>query len=239
LKSTSFSPSPPSDPFEEFFMSISRLKTTLLASALALAGTANAATTVLNEGFSGSLSDLSAAGWLMTNLSSPAGSTTWFRPADTDIFAAQDGSANYIAANYNSGVAGGTVDNWLITPTFSTAASGTIDLWIRSAADAGYTDTVKFGFSTGSASPASFVTGLKSVINGGWTQYSFAFDAAGAGSTARFAIEYVGAADVLDQIGIDSLTITSSAAAVPEPTNWALFAAGAGVLVCLRRRQLR
>lgn len=218
-------------------MSLSRLKSTLLASALLLAGTANA-TTLLNEGFSGSLSDLTSAGWVMTNLSSPVGSTGWFRPADTDtdIFAAQDGTANYIAANYNNGVPGGQIDNWLITPAFSTAASGTIDLWIRSAADAGFTDTVRFGFSTGSSNPTDFVKGLKSVVSGSWTQYTFAYDAAGAGTTARFGIEYIGSADVLDYVGVDAITITSS---VPESGNWAMFAVGAGVLVSLRRRRAR
>ncbi len=71
----------------------------------AVAGSANAAT-LISEGFSGSLAGLTTAGWFITNLSSPAGITTWFRPENfADIFAAQDGSANYIAANYNSATA--------------------------------------------------------------------------------------------------------------------------------------
>ena len=216
-------------------MPISRLKTTLLASAMALAGTANAAT-LLNEVFSGSLSALTTAGWVVTNLSSTVGTTSWFRPVDTDIFAAQDGSANYIAANYNSGVVGGTVDNWLITPTFSTATAGLVDLWIYSAGDAGYTDTVKFGFSTtGSSATSAFTTGSLVTVAGTWTEYTFAFAAAGAGSTARFAVEYTGNADTLDQIGIDSLTITT--AAVPEPTTWTMFAFGAAALAAAARRR--
>ena len=217
-------------------MPLSRLKSTLLASALVLAGTANAAT-LLNEGFSGSLSNLATAGWVITNQSSPIGSTTWFRPADTDIFAAQDGSANYLAANYNSGVEAGTIANWLITPTFSTETGGLVDLWIRSGGDEGFTDTVKFGFSNGSSATSDFTLGSLVTVAGAWTEYTFAYAASGAGSTARFAIEYTGSGDSLNLIGVDSLTITT--AAVPEPTTWAMFALGAAALVGVRRRSAR
>jgi len=217
-------------------MPISRLKSTLLASVLVLAGTANAAT-LLNEGFSGTLANLATAGWVITNQSSPAGSTSWFRPATTDVFAAQDGSTNYLAANYNSGVAGGTIANWLITPTFSTETAGLVNLWIRSAGDEGFTDTVKFGFSNGSSATSDFTLGSLVTVAGAWTEYTFAYAAAGAGSIARFAIEYTGSGDTLNQIGVDSITITT--AAVPEPGTWAMFALGAAALVAVRRRSAR
>src|ERR1700712_3023455 len=109
-------------------MSVFRLKLPLLALALVGAGSAHSAT-VLSEGFE-NFSSLATSGWVFTNNSTPVGTTSWFKPSDADQFAAQAGTAtSYVAANFNSSVDGGTVDNWLITPTFSTAAAGTVSVY--------------------------------------------------------------------------------------------------------------
>jgi len=218
-------------------MSLCKLKPALLASALALAGTAHAAT-VFSEGFD-DVFGLADNGWVLTNNSSPANNTVdgtgWFQgSADNGIFDAQAG-AGYAAANYNNAAAGGTIDNWLITPTFSTALAGTVTVWLRGDILDGFTDTARFGFSQGSSDIASFVTGSAVTATGTWTEYSFAYAAGGAGSTARFAIEYTGDADSANFIGVDTLTIT----AVPEPATWALFALGAAGVVARRRSSAR
>ncbi|MDP9126421.1 MAG: choice-of-anchor J domain-containing protein [Pseudomonadota bacterium] len=214
-------------------MSHSRLKTTLLASALALAGTANAATTLLSEGFD-SVYTLASHGWVLTNNSSPGGTTGWFTGEDF-LFPSQDGTGGYAAANFNNAAAGGTIDNWLITPQFSTANNGHVSLWLRGLANPDFPDTVKFGFSNGDSATSAFTTGTLVTATGDWTEYSFAYVAGGAGSMGRFAIEYTGSADVSNYIGVDTLSIT----AVPEPATWAMFAFGAAALVARRRRSAR
>jgi hypothetical protein len=213
-------------------MPVSRLHSTLLASALALAGTAHAATTLVSEGFD-SVATLASNGWVLTNNSTAGGSTGWFQGEDF-IFPSQDGAGGFAAANFNNAPAGGSIDNWLISPLFSTANDGHVSLWLRGAADDGFADTVRFGFSTGDSATSAFTTGALVTATGDWTQYSFAFESGGAGSMGRFAIEYTGLADVSDYVGVDTLAIT----AVPEPATWALFALGlAGVVV--RRRSAR
>jgi len=215
-------------------MTMSPLKKVALGAALLASGVAAHAVTLLSEGFN-SVPALAGSGWVLTNESTPAGSTPGFFQGDANIFAAQSGAANsYAAANYNSAAAGGLIRSWLITPTFSTADEVTVSFWARGAADPGYFDTIAYGFSTsGSASTGSFVLNSATVVGGTWSQYTVTLAGRGAGSTARFGIEYLGAADFSNYVGIDTLTVT----AVPEPTTWLLF--GAGLLgVAARRRNL-
>jgi hypothetical protein len=209
-------------------MPVSRLHSTFLASALALAGTAHANTTLVSEGFD-NVATLASSGWVLTNASTAGGTTGWFQ-GDGSIFPAHAGTG-FAAANFNNAPTGGTIDNWLISPQFSTASNGHVTLWLRGAADDGFADTLKFGFSTGDSATASFTTGALVTATGDWTQYSFAYTAGGAGSVGRFAIEYTGLADVSDYVGVDTLSIT----AVPEPATWALFAFGLAGVVARRR----
>jgi hypothetical protein len=212
-----------------------RFKRTLCALAVSLAatGAAHASTPLIDEGFN-DVGSLGTNGWLTTNLSSPVGSTGWYAGL-TDVFGAQEGSG-YLAANFNNAQAGGTIDNWLITPEFSASQGGTVTFWVRGAADAGYADQFKVGFSNGSSNTIDFLTGgTMTASQDGWTAWSFNYAAQGVGSTARFAIEYTGAADSSDYIGIDHLTVS----AVPEPATTLMFAAGLLGLAAARRRAAR
>ncbi len=210
-------------------MPLSRPHSTLLASALALAGTAHAATTLVSEGFD-SVSTLASSGWVLANNSTAGGSTGWFQ-GEGFIFPSQDGAGGYAAANFNNAPLGGTIDNWLISPQFSTATNGHVSIWLRGAAEDGFADTVKFGFSTGDSATSSFITGALVTATGDWTQYTFTYAAGGAGSMGRFAVEYTGLSDVSDYVGVDTLAIT----AVPEPATWALFALGLAGIAARRR----
>jgi len=206
----------------------------LLALALAAAGSAHASAPLLAEGFD-NVPSLFDSGWVATNLSAPAGSTGWFQGSGFQFAAQAGGEDSYAAANFNNGVDGGLIDNWLITPTFSTAQAGVVTVWLKGSIDPGYTDTVKFGFSNGSADTASFTTGSLVAATADWTQYSFSFAAGGAGSVGRFAIEYTGSASNLDYLGVDSLRVS----AVPEPGTWLMFGLGALGLLAARRREAR
>jgi hypothetical protein len=212
-------------------MSLSRLKLPLLVSALAFAGVTHAATTLISEGFDNDSSTLAGKGWVIDNLSTPGGSTTWWEPGAGALIPAYSGSS-YMAANFNSAADNGSVDNWLISPTFSTATAGYVTLYL-SGANEGYDDTLKFGFSNGSTTTSAFAMGSTVTAPADWTAYTFAYAAGGAGSVGRFAVEYTGDWATLDYVGIDSVSIN----AVPEPATWAMFALGAAAAAAARRRR--
>lgn len=204
--------------------------------ALALAGSfasAQASILLLSENFD----NINALpGWVRTNQSTPGGSG-WFQGND-GIFVAQSGVDNsYIAGSFlNAGrdVNGvSTINNWLITPTFSTELAGEVTFWVKHDVDPSFDDFFTYGISSGSANTASFAVGGLVKANTDWTQYSFNFAANGAGSVGRFAINYRGDADTSNYIGIDTLTVTS----VPEPTTLMILGAGLLGLVSLRRRR--
>ena len=215
-------------------MSLFRLKLPLLVSALAFAGAAHATTTLISEGFDNDSSTLAGKGWVIDNQSTLGGSTTWFEPGAGAVIPAYSGSS-YMAANYLSSGDDGTVDNWLISPTFSTAKAVEVTLYLTGANEDGFIDTLKFGFSGGSATTSDFSMGSTVTAPAGWTAYTFAFAAGGADSVGRFAIEYTGDWANLDYVGVDSLSIN----AVPEPATWAMFALGAAAVIARRRRSAR
>lgn len=210
------------------------LKHALMATAITFAAvSAQAQTVLVNEGFN-SVASLAGAGWVQTNLSSPLGETNWFQ-GNAGIFASQAGAPNaYIGANFNNAAAGGTLANWLITPTFSTELAGTVSFFARAAIDAPLFDQIAFGLSAGSASTGAFTLGSAITLTGGWSQYSLNYTAQGAGAQGRFAIQYTGLADNANYIGIDTLTVT---AAIPEPSTYALMALGIAAVAFVRRRR--
>ena len=212
------------------------IKKALLALAIAGAMTTAQAGVVLTEGFE-NINTLTTSGWVLTNASSPVGSLSWFQGNNTEIFSAQSGGElSYIAANYNSTLDGGTVNDWLITPTFSALYGATVTFWLRGAVDPGYVDQIAYGFSDGSAALTSFVLG--SVITAPtdtWTQVTATLAAGSA--NARFAINYAGA--FTSNLGIDSLVVSVNDATgdVPEPASLAILAAGLIGMGAARRRK--
>jgi len=206
------------------------------AAAVALFAAASAAHAqfVINEGFD-NVASLTSRGWVVTNASSPLGSTGWFQ-GDQTIFTSQAGAPQaYIAANFNNAAAGGTLANWLISPTFSTQDAGFVSFHARADILPEFMDQLAWGFSKGGTSFADFTLGAPHTIGGAWTQFQINFAAQGAGSTGRFAIVYTGPGDLANYVGVDTFAV-----AVPEPETWALMLAGlAGLGVLKRRRATR
>lgn len=183
--------------------------------ALGLAGPALAGPLLLEQNFDnvGTL-----AGWTRSNMSSPVGSTDWYQGVDS-VFAAQSGTADsYIAANYNNAAVGGTIENWLISPIFSTEFDTVVTFWARADLFDAFFDQLAFGYVNDTGTPvAADLTG-NVTLDGTWTQYSAGLGAQGAGSSARFAFLYYGAADSSNYIGIDTFE-----ARIPEPSSLALL----------------
>lgn len=209
----------------------------VLAAALAVvAASAHAETSLLNEGFD-DITTLAGSGWLLNNKSVPPG-LPWFQGAQS-VFAAKTGAEDsYIASNFEASDAGSAINNWMVSPTFSTASAGYVSFYARAAIDTdpAFFDSLSFGLHFGSSAETSAFTSLVSVtpVAGNWTKYTLSFGGQGAGSVGRFAINYFGSPDEANYVGIDSISVT----AVPESATWFSMATGLGCMAfALRRRK--
>jgi hypothetical protein len=188
---------------------------------------------VLNEGF-GNVGAL--PGWAQVNDSVPAG-TSWFQ-GNQAVFAAQSGApGSYAAANFLSAVNGsGSVDNWLITPVLDLSATTTLSFYTRHDALPGFDDLLEVRFASGTGTGAADFTTLLTTIGGtagyptDWQQYTATLTNSGSG---RFAFRYLGPADTLNYVGLDTVSVIT---AVPEPADWMLLALGLGILPLMRRQ---
>lgn len=201
----------------------------LAFSGMALSAQAGA---LLSEGFD-DVGGLAAKGWVLNNASTPAGMTPGWYQGDQSQFPALTGAAeSYAAANYNNAAVGGNLANWLITPEFSTGVNGAIvSFWLRAGAADGFSDQVAFGFSNGSSALSDFALASPVTVGtDGWMRYE---TRVGASGSARFALQYTGAADFANYVGLDSLVVS----AVPEPSTMMILFAGAMGLTMSRRRK--
>ena len=216
------------------------LKSYLATGALALVvlapGTASAAVEALNESF-GNVGGL--PGWTQVNNSVPEGNG-WFQ-GNADVFGAHAGAGNSYAAASFLGAAGGlgVVDNWLITPVLSLSGLTSLSFWTRADDAPGFFDFLEVRFapgSTGGLGGTSGFTTLLGTVGGAagypsdWTEWSTKLSVEGEG---RFAFRYVGYADTLNYIGLDTVRVVT---AVPEPSLYLMLALGLGALGFMRRK---
>lgn len=208
--------------------------TALVAAAAWAPLSSHAAVEVLNEGFN---NVDSLPGWVQLNLSTPPGEG-WFQ-GNAGVFAAQSGAANsYAGVNFLSAANGiGMVDNWLITPTLALGGLTTLSFYVNSQGSSAFSDLLEVRFASGSTGTGldAFDTLLLTVGGEGnfpsqWQQLTASFDAAGAG---RFAFRYLGEADTLDYVGIDSVRVVT---AVPEPSTYLMLLAGLSAVAASARR---
>ncbi|MFC0131690.1 choice-of-anchor J family PEP-CTERM protein [Massilia eurypsychrophila] len=180
-----------------------------------------------------SVAGLVTKGFILRNISTPMGATNWFQ-GDQNILTAQAGAPDtYIAANFNNAAPGGSIDNWIITPEFSTRYSANISFFARAELLAGFSDTLSFGGSTGGTNAADFTLMPEFTVSGDWMRFDYNFAATGADTMGRFAIRYSGAADSANYVGVDTLTI-----AVPEPSSSLMIGIGLlGLIAAYRRKQ--
>lgn len=191
---------------------------------------------VLDEGF-GSVAGLSE--WAQINRSMPPG-MGWFQ-GNTGIFPAHSGAAgSYAAANYLGADNGlGLVDNWLITPTLSLNGLTTLSFFTNREAEPGFFDQLEVRFSYGSNTSADGFDTLLLTLGGDngfpaqWAQWTTSLDVQGEG---RFAFRYLGDADMLSYIGLDTVKVVT---AVPEPSTYLMLLAGLGAVGAQARRLRR
>ena len=231
-------------------MTGSKRKAITLGIALTMAAAHAQAAVVLSEGFD-AVAGLGGAGWVLTNESSPVGTTGWFQ-GNSGVFPAHSGAADsYVAANFENAAPGGAISNWLITPEISLDGNVTLSFWTRTVFGSPFADRleVRLSDSGGASNTASFDT-LLLTINlalavGGypetWTEFTTNFGGAGAGAgaTGRLALRYtVDNTDLQgNYIGVDTLSIDVSSNAVPEPASLAMTTLALAGLALTRRRR--
>jgi hypothetical protein len=214
---------------------VKTLFTTAALSLAALGATSAraAGVDVLNEGFD-DVAGLS--GWAQVNDSVPAGGG-WFQ-GNGALFPAQAGAPDaYIAANFLGAANGsGSVDNWLITPVLDLSGTTTLSFYTRHDTLPGFNDLLEVRYASGTGTDVADFTTLLTTVGGtagyptDWQQFTATVTNSGSG---RFAFRYLGPADTLNYIGLDTVSVVT---AVPEPAHWMMVALGLGMIPMLRRQ---
>ncbi|MBD8654285.1 choice-of-anchor J domain-containing protein [Oxalobacteraceae sp. CFBP 13730] len=178
-----------------------------------------------------------APGWARINRSVPP-DATWCQ-GNPAIFPAHTGAPdNYAAASCLSAAHGtGRVDNWLITPTLTLSGLTTLSFFTSRERVDGFDDLLEVRFSSDSGTAAASFDTLLASIGGAadfpaqWQPSHVDLTVDG---TGRFAFRYLGDADRLSHIGLDTVRVVTR---LPEPTSRLLLADGLGVLGLLRRHE--
>lgn len=228
-----------------------------LAFALATLGvSASASANALSENFDNGI----PSGWTINNLSQPLGVTNWFQ-GTPDVFEAHEGADDsFVAANFNAGAGTSSISDWLIMPTSTYHNGDTLSFFTRTADFSFYPDRLDLRFSSvggtdvgeSAGSVGTFSTLLLSInpneelfgYPDTWTKYSVTLSGLTGATNGAFAFHYVvndGGPNGFNSnyIGIDTLKVTSVAAAVPEPSTYLMLGAGLGLIGFMRKRNAR
>jgi PEP-CTERM motif len=210
----------------------------LLACILAVtASSASMADMVLSEGFD-NVAALAGKGWVISNLSTPVGASSWFQ-GNAEAGSASGPAGSHIGANFlNADIDGGTVSNWLFTPVMNTETKLRMDFALR-LLGSGFLDTVEVYYSLAgnSTNVANFnlLNSYASDVDTGWALKSETLEFLSGTNSVRFAFRYYVANTLSagNYVGIDSVNINS----VPEPLSAALVGVGLLGAAAARRRR--
>lgn len=90
-----------------------------------------------------SLDDVNAHGWLVANVSEPAGAYGWFY-GDDSVFPAQAGaSTSLVEVNYQATGDTGTISAWLLTPPLDFRPGSSVSFWTRTVTGAPFADRLQ------------------------------------------------------------------------------------------------
>lgn len=160
------------------------------------------------EGFE-SVSTLGESGWTVVNMSTTAGTTTWFQ-GNSGVFTAHAGATNqYVAANYNNTTGANTISNWLILPVQELRNGDEFAFWTRGSGPGEFADRLQVRVShNGNSSDVGetaesvgdFAVLLEdinpglglNIYPGTWTRYSMFLEGlpVGASTQGRIAFRY-------------------------------------------------
>jgi len=217
---------------------MNKIKSTLAAAVLLTAGAAQAeAAVIFSEGFE-DVAGLTANGWQVIDFSSPTGSQQWFQ-GNTGVFTAQAGpDDSYVAANFLASGPGGDVELYLLAPELELRNGDVINFWTRTdEGGADFGDSLQTGIwdfgGLDAINPDNDIGGYPTA----WTEFNSVIDNLPGPTVARFGFLYVGPADILNYIGIDSVSlIREDRPPVPEPGSLLLLGLGLAGLGLARRR---
>jgi uncharacterized membrane protein len=186
------------------------------------------------------ITTLSGAGWLLTNHSTPIGTTNWFQ-GNSQVFPSQSGVAtSYIGANFNNTTGANTISNWLLTPPLALANGAMLSFWTRTVNTPAFPDRLQVRMSTNGASSnvgttaidvGDFITLLLDInptyttsgYPNAWTHFTVTLSGIASPTTGRLAFRYfvenAGPSGVnADYIGIDTVEyVCNQATPTPSP----------------------
>lgn len=220
---------------------------------IALAAIPSFGAVILSQNFD-NVATITGSGWVMTNNSSPIGTTNWFQ-GNTGIFSSQTGAADsYIAANFENAAAGGDISNWLLTPTVTVNNGFVLSFYTRTETASPFPDRLQVYLSLNGASTnvggtatslGDFTTLLLDInptLTSGiypesWALQTVTLNGLSGATTARIAFRYV-VSDTSSNgnyIGIDTFALDDG---IPEPSSIVLAGlALAGLAAWKKRRE--
>jgi hypothetical protein len=199
-------------------------------------GSAQAATNFY-EGFE-DVAALGTKGWSNLNLSRAPMGEGWFQGSGAEMTAADGTATSYAAVNYlTTGV--GAIDDWLITPAIELTGDDVLHFAIQGVPGP-WIDNLRVLVGDGSATTRTDFTTVSFDISGipqQWTDISLDLPSSTANGSVRIAFEYYGTFRTSNFMGLDAISVTGNAAAVPEPTSALLLALGLGATIMRSRRR--
>jgi uncharacterized pyridoxamine 5'-phosphate oxidase family protein len=178
-------------------------------------------TIIFEDNFNGnnSISDLQARGWTVINADGGGTSSAWFQGNSAVFIAAEGPDTGYVAGNYNGRNSSGTIDQWLISPSFNLSPGDSLHFWARTASGF-FNDSISVYFTT-ATNPTTTdfipIVGFPyTVLDTLWRPFSIIINSS---STYKFAIRYNmnDAGNTADYIGIDLFQVFSNT--LPYPSS--------------------